>query len=565
MRIGKNTILGDLPPLKGENELIVDNQDVNDIISAVIESHKLFAKDYDQIWPYFYNDDVKNICSSLFNFCKKSIPYVEESDSQQTVKSPAAILAFSDLSGGDCKHYASFIGGVLDAINRNTDKNIKWIYRFASYNLFDSNPGHVFVVVNPGRNEIWVDPVLSTLDDRSQTPYSQIDKKPKSSIGRIGNTEQTAGAVLQKIAPALAAIPVVGIFAAVGAEVAGTVLSIFGIKAHTMSSDVRGLWAYYQINVAGVNDTYGNLGNVNINQPQAAVAQAWFSQVLGVPIYDRQRFLVLAGRYPTDGLNVPSNNIFPTTGNSSIFSLGHRAGDLANTTAAQRIQLYHAFGGECATVPDANILGAIPIAEKMWSTFFDDSKPVSATNQRGTWAYLPSAPLLIDPSLTVDDSIVQAAASNSLTSSMSSPLMWLLLAGGGYLLLSGSGKKKVSGMNKNTTTTILLIGAGAAAIYFLTKKPATTTPVNSIVVGDHTGTTNPFASLISSISNIFKSTPSTGSGSTSDDYTSDYDVIQGAEDYYNSHNSFGTPTYYVDPNSLVNAGDSAYDPENYEI
>jgi hypothetical protein len=95
----------------------------------------------------------------------------------------------------DCKSYSLFIGGILDSLNRK-GKKIKWCYRFASYRFMDKLPHHVFIVINPGKNEIWVDPVLPSYNEKKQYFY-KVDRKPKnmaliqvSGIGRRKKTKQ---------------------------------------------------------------------------------------------------------------------------------------------------------------------------------------------------------------------------------------------------------------------------------------------------------------------------------------------------------------------------------------
>lgn len=174
MSVQKDVLLAALPPFNNQSVLIESAQDVPDIIREVLNAHNHFADDYNFIYKFFDQGSVKQICEQLFYFCKENISYVVESDREQTTKSPAAILA---LGYGDCKHYAAFISGVLNAISRNTGRKIIWSYRFASYNWFNRQPSHVFVVVFDRANEIWVDPCTKYFDDKTQYPVYTIDKK----------------------------------------------------------------------------------------------------------------------------------------------------------------------------------------------------------------------------------------------------------------------------------------------------------------------------------------------------------------------------------------------------
>jgi hypothetical protein len=183
--VSVSTLLKYLPPFR-DNEIIVkDKQAVHDIINEVLLSHEVFASDYDNIGFFFQRGTPGETYKGLFDFCKKNIAYEVETEEDQTTRSPAAILV---LGHGDCKHYSGFIGGVLDALKRQ-GYPVDWNYRFASYDLFNTTPGHVFVVVKNGNNEIWIDPVLSTYNERLIPNYI-TDKKP-SMLKRLSGLEVT--------------------------------------------------------------------------------------------------------------------------------------------------------------------------------------------------------------------------------------------------------------------------------------------------------------------------------------------------------------------------------------
>ncbi len=171
----KQAILEKLPPYRQKQTVIRRDQNVADIIGEVLNAHTLFASDYDRIAQDFWTGDVFTTCKKLFDFIRSCVTYKIETEGRQTTRSPAAILS---LQQGDCKHYAGFIGGVLDAINRQFRAGISWKYRFASYNLFDRTPGHVFIVVEDRENEIWIDPVLRKFDYHYEPAY-YLDKKVK--------------------------------------------------------------------------------------------------------------------------------------------------------------------------------------------------------------------------------------------------------------------------------------------------------------------------------------------------------------------------------------------------
>lgn len=181
-------LLGKLPPFSNRRVLIEGKQSVNDIIREVLTAHRIFATDYDKIAADFWQGSVYNTCLYLWNFCKSTVKYKVEQEENQTTKSPAAILT---QATGDCKHYAGFIGGVLDALNRQ-GKKINFVYRFAAYNGNTEVPEHVFIVVKDRDKIIWVDPVLKTFDERL-TPSYYTDKKINmlTRISGIGDIQKT--------------------------------------------------------------------------------------------------------------------------------------------------------------------------------------------------------------------------------------------------------------------------------------------------------------------------------------------------------------------------------------
>lgn len=339
-------LLGMLPPFQGVKSKVTQKQSVARIMKEIISAHQDYAADYDRIADYFYTGDQVATEKMLFNFCKDNLTYKIESDQTQTVRSPTAILVLGELRGVDCKHYASFIGGVLDALNRQGRSNFNWSYRFASYSADDKIPEHVFVVVNDNGYETWIDPVLDYFDDRYPFPIFIKDIKPRKmalyrisgvnggahmgspagyrtvnyaksgsqfsggsgcrsiagrrrvgcSSGQIGTAAQT-GQLIQKISPALAVIPVVGWVAAVGGELIGTFLTIFG-SHYSTSTDVRWLVQKYEkqvLAIPGVNS------DNNVNEQYTQSAQKWFSYITGVPMYDQLRYHALRGTSPVNG------------------------------------------------------------------------------------------------------------------------------------------------------------------------------------------------------------------------------------------------------------------------
>jgi hypothetical protein len=185
--------------------LTEDRQNTSDIRDLLLRKHKEYAADYDKISHYFDTGNIVDTSRQIFEFLKYNVPYKKESGKYQTIKSPAMILLSNEGTNGldrvDCKNYASFIGGVIDSIKRNSMGDTwDWCYRFASYNALDPEPGHVFVVVTINDKELWIDPVFTYFNAEEDQPEWELDEKP--SIGglySISGRETRIGAVKQTV------------------------------------------------------------------------------------------------------------------------------------------------------------------------------------------------------------------------------------------------------------------------------------------------------------------------------------------------------------------------------
>lgn len=198
----KNLLLGRLKPFGGNSKMLVRDQQVPDIISAMLSAHKMYASEYDKISKDFYSGSGVQTAKKLFDFLKKNVKYSIESDKNQRIMSPAAMLS---IAKNDCKNYALWIMGNLDSLKRKGLINNKIYYRFASYRLLDEIPHHVFAVIqDKNGNEFFIDPVMSTFNER-KTYYHKIDKQPSMplySVSGIGAPKKkTASKAVTPAAP----------------------------------------------------------------------------------------------------------------------------------------------------------------------------------------------------------------------------------------------------------------------------------------------------------------------------------------------------------------------------
>lgn len=171
---------------------ITDDQTVKDIINQMMIKTNATKGDYDKIYKDFLGGDINEVCQRLFDFCIDNIELNTEDVDDQFVSSPITILK---RGYSDCKCYALFCGGVLDAMKRH-GYELDWCYRFASYNFFNSEPYHVFTVVNPKGEDIWIDPVLGEYNYHYGYWYKQ-DKRPKKAAQAIAGIIPDSGTFLK--------------------------------------------------------------------------------------------------------------------------------------------------------------------------------------------------------------------------------------------------------------------------------------------------------------------------------------------------------------------------------
>jgi len=181
--------------VKNHHVVLKKHQGTDDIIDGILKTHNQYKSDYDKIYKYFYTGDIKSTCKKIWDFLKSNVKYKIESERLQTLRSPATILSYP----ADCKSYALFINGCIDAINRNENTNWKFKYRFAGYNPIANYIEHTFAVVkkNNSSDEIWIDPVLDSFNEKKQPTYF-IDKKTNNMalVGIAGiNDDEKIGSI----------------------------------------------------------------------------------------------------------------------------------------------------------------------------------------------------------------------------------------------------------------------------------------------------------------------------------------------------------------------------------
>lgn len=179
--ISRDALKEALPKPFFKRELLIRNQTTDDIINEILKADELFADQYQLIANYFNDADPLKIGSNIYQFLKKNVRYVIEREEKQTSTSPAMLM---HLGRGDCKHYSLFTGGILKALG------IPYVYRFASYNIFNRDPQHVYVVMYPGSDKVIIDAVWHSFNSEKTYIY-KVDKKPKMSLTRLSGLGKT--------------------------------------------------------------------------------------------------------------------------------------------------------------------------------------------------------------------------------------------------------------------------------------------------------------------------------------------------------------------------------------
>ena len=186
--VSKSAVLQKLAPFKNYKRVVSSDQTVTDIIDGIVDTHYQWQKEYDKISDYFVGESELETARNIWNFLKSNVPYYIESTSNQTLRSPSAIVAMP----GDCKSYALFANGVLDSLNRKGILQVPLAFRFAGYKDSTREPQHVFAVMYPGtKKEIWIDPVLARFNEKRQPSFYK-DKKIKMALIALSGVGYTS-------------------------------------------------------------------------------------------------------------------------------------------------------------------------------------------------------------------------------------------------------------------------------------------------------------------------------------------------------------------------------------
>ena len=71
--INKNIILGSLNPFLNKENVVIENQGVNDIITGILKTHNKYKSEYDKLYQYFVGYDLQETSKNIWNFLKKNV------------------------------------------------------------------------------------------------------------------------------------------------------------------------------------------------------------------------------------------------------------------------------------------------------------------------------------------------------------------------------------------------------------------------------------------------------------------------------------------------------------
>ena len=418
-------LIGLLPPYRDEWVMTHPNQGVGDIIHDVLQAHREFSQYYDRIEQLFEYSDIKDTCDALYRFCKKYLKYEEESEETQTTALPTGLLIRGHC---DCKGYAGFCGGILDAIRRQTGDDIDWYYRFTSYRIFDPLPHHVFVVCkDKNGEEIWIDP---TPDAEKMSPVWQVDKKEKS----MPLYRNIAGVKIGDTYPAPVGPSAPSPTQATGTSTqsGGGLLSILSNLFGGGSGGSADLTSIFGAVAAGGN-------------PYTAVASIASSPQVGQMI---------------TGI---TNNIKALV--EGIESIFHHSGDDPLVKVYQMFPINTAGGLPSYVQIDAqiNAANAYFSPQNLYQKGLTDRKTMAWFS---AWQALVANYGTLSTWLKIQEALQQSASQQILPGISTNTL---LAAGGAYLLLTGKKKKQVTGATKPERNALLLLGL--IPVLFVLAKP----------------------------------------------------------------------------------------------
>jgi hypothetical protein len=151
-----------------------------DIITAIHAMVPAAVEETKQLSKYMCGDTAKNTARNIYNFLADNVTYIKDTDNEQIIKLPAALVA----NGGDCKSFALF------AVSCLLNCALPAYFRFASYEPSDKTPTHVYAFTkdSAGR-EIIIDPVYGVFNSEKSYCFKKDKNMKISSMAGVNDRQ----------------------------------------------------------------------------------------------------------------------------------------------------------------------------------------------------------------------------------------------------------------------------------------------------------------------------------------------------------------------------------------
>ena len=157
-------ILQSMPKALMLNEVNYSSGSNDNIITTIHNALPSAIKQVKNIARTFQGDNDEETAKNIWKFLKSNIKYKADTLESQDIKLPSRFLKDGV---GDCKSYSLFTAAILSSLN------IPFCFRYTSYDITDSTPGHVYVVANNRTTPIIIDGVWKEFGTEKKYYYKK--------------------------------------------------------------------------------------------------------------------------------------------------------------------------------------------------------------------------------------------------------------------------------------------------------------------------------------------------------------------------------------------------------
>lgn len=180
-----------IAPPDGKTRLMKANGVNSDIIRTI---HLYFPKAVEQTREYsqqFKRCNVVDSGRAVWDYLRDEIKYKRDPESSQMIRLPSR---FVHDRTGDCKSFSLFAASVLHNLGYRV------AFRYASYNLLNSTPSHVYVVAKDKQGrQVIVDGVYNEFNDQKK-PAHYFDRwMDVYALSGIGRRKKKKKRILKKV------------------------------------------------------------------------------------------------------------------------------------------------------------------------------------------------------------------------------------------------------------------------------------------------------------------------------------------------------------------------------